>query len=306
MPDSPNTEDLQDVMRAMDTIDELRHANRLVERAMQAGDRKSQLIDRLRDIYAEQGVDVSDTVIEQGVAALDAQRFTYRRSGGSWQRLIARIYIQRSRWWKPLTLAMLAAVALWWTAGLQRQLPMRTAPSMLGVELRKQYVQAVSAADWAADGMQYMNRIDALNHEGKTALDRGDHQGASQALQKLERLNDHVNATYRLQIVLEPDQPFVVTRPGPALGVPPAYYLLVEPVNNLGWPVEVDVFSQDTGQRERVMRYGQQISAELAQRLEAEFAANGRPASRTVGHKQSGAFAPRFDIDVQRRVITQW
>ncbi|HXK56547.1 MAG TPA: DUF6384 family protein, partial [Gammaproteobacteria bacterium] len=50
---------LSDVMLAMDVVDTLRHRRLLVERELQSDQRDEKLIDRLRDIYRSQGIEVT-------------------------------------------------------------------------------------------------------------------------------------------------------------------------------------------------------------------------------------------------------
>ena len=55
--DTPKIE-LPEVMIAMDVVDTLRHQRSLVERELQSEDRERALIEKLRKIYADQGIDV--------------------------------------------------------------------------------------------------------------------------------------------------------------------------------------------------------------------------------------------------------
>ena len=66
---------LDEVMLAMDVVDTLRHRERIVERALSTEDQDRQLVERLREIYAGQGIEVSDAIIERGVRDLREDRF---------------------------------------------------------------------------------------------------------------------------------------------------------------------------------------------------------------------------------------
>jgi hypothetical protein len=61
---------LDEVMLAMDVVDTLRRRERLVQRELDVGGREEDLKGRLRKIYAAQGIDVPDRILEEGVAAL--------------------------------------------------------------------------------------------------------------------------------------------------------------------------------------------------------------------------------------------
>ncbi len=89
---------LDDVMLAMDVVDTLRHRSALVERELGAADREKRLMERLRELYASQGIDVPDRVLAEGVAALDEERFAYRPPPSSFAVRLARIYVDRGTW----------------------------------------------------------------------------------------------------------------------------------------------------------------------------------------------------------------
>lgn len=103
-------------MLAMDVVDTLRHRRGLAERELSAGDRRARLIDQLREIYHSQGIEVSDEVLEQGVAALEENRFAYTPPKPGFKIALARAYITRGRWLKGV-LAIAALVAFAFVAG---------------------------------------------------------------------------------------------------------------------------------------------------------------------------------------------
>ena len=96
---------LDDVMLAMDVVDTLRRRERVVERELDEIGRAEDLKQRLKRIYAQQGIDVPDHVLEQGVAALKEDRFTYKPLRGGLARRLALLYVKRSRWGKWIEFA---------------------------------------------------------------------------------------------------------------------------------------------------------------------------------------------------------
>ena len=56
---------LDDVMLAMDVVDNLRHADQLVERELGTEERDRQLKERLRKLYAAQGIDVPEHILDE-------------------------------------------------------------------------------------------------------------------------------------------------------------------------------------------------------------------------------------------------
>jgi hypothetical protein len=105
--------DLSEVMLAMDVVDTLRHQQSIVERELQSEAREAELIEKLRKIYADQGLEVSDEVIAEGVKAMREERFAYRPPPGRLKTALARIYVNRGRWAKR-AIGLLIAVAVVW------------------------------------------------------------------------------------------------------------------------------------------------------------------------------------------------
>ena len=102
MSDAEKTEkiELNEVMLAMDVVDTLRHQQSLVDRELGADDHDQALIAKVRKIYADQGLEVSDEVIASGVKALREERFTYTPPQKSFQLTLAHLYVNRGRWAK--------------------------------------------------------------------------------------------------------------------------------------------------------------------------------------------------------------
>ena len=96
--DSAATSQLDELMLAMDVVDTLRHERRLVQKELTAGDHDRQLIERLREIYAGQGIAVPDEVLAQGVDALREDRFAYTAPAPGLGRSLQIAYVRRGRW----------------------------------------------------------------------------------------------------------------------------------------------------------------------------------------------------------------
>ena len=109
----PQKVDLSEVMLAMDVVDTLRHQRSLVERELQSEDREAELIEKLRKIYAEQGLEVSDEVVAEGVKAMREERFAYRPPPGEFKIMLARMYVNRGRWAKRAMWLLFAVAAVW-------------------------------------------------------------------------------------------------------------------------------------------------------------------------------------------------
>jgi len=93
---SPETQ-LEDVMAAMDVVDTLRHEQGIAERELDSEGRRERLLNRLRDLYQAQGIEVSDRILEEGINALEEERFEYVGVESNWQTKLAHVWVSRYR-----------------------------------------------------------------------------------------------------------------------------------------------------------------------------------------------------------------
>jgi len=105
--------ELNEIMLAMDVVDTLRHQQSLVDRELGTDDHDQALIAKVRKIYADQGLAVSDDVIVSGVKALREERFTYTPPKKSFQLTLAHLYVHRGRWAKKGALLLAALIVVY-------------------------------------------------------------------------------------------------------------------------------------------------------------------------------------------------
>jgi hypothetical protein len=96
---------MDELMLAMDIVDTLRHEQSLVARELASGERDEAFVARVRQIYASQGIEVSDALIRQGVEALKQDRFTYIPPPRTFAVRLAELWIDRWRWTRRATIA---------------------------------------------------------------------------------------------------------------------------------------------------------------------------------------------------------
>ena len=130
--------ELSEVMLAMDVVDTLRHQQSLVERELHSEDREAELFEKLRKIYADQGLEVSDEVIAEGVKALREERFTYQPPPDGMQTILARLYVNRGRWAKGLGIFFLLLAAVWTGYRYLYVMPAERGRTRLVLELKNQ------------------------------------------------------------------------------------------------------------------------------------------------------------------------
>src|SRR3974390_821920 len=92
--------ELDQVMLAMDVVDTLRHQQDLVDRELSSDEQDKALIDKVKRMYASQGLEVTDDIIAEGVAALREDRFAYHPPPPRGPLWLARLYVDRGYWAK--------------------------------------------------------------------------------------------------------------------------------------------------------------------------------------------------------------
>lgn len=302
MASTAKPEALQDVMLAMDVVDTLRHADKLVVRELDSDGRRERLIDRLRQIYEAQGIEVTDAILREGVLALEQERFAYAPQGSGFSRLLARIYIARSRWLKPLLLLLAVAgflYAAWFAVSV---VPARMEASQLPAELRSAYVEAVSLSE----GQPLVNRIESIYQRGTGALERGDSATAQAAVEELDGLVQVLAQSYELRVVNEPGAQSGVFRVPDVNSSARNYYLIVEPVDNVGRPLRVNVRNEEDGKNYSVKRYGLRVSEAVFNSVGADKQDDGIIQDNVLGRKAAGMLEPEFLIETPGGVITEW
>jgi hypothetical protein len=198
---------LDDVMIAMDVVDTLRHREDLVRRELSEGDREAELIARLRKIYLDQGIEVPDRVLADGVKALKESRFVYTPPPRSWKRTLFTLWAKREAY--ATGAAMLGFVLVWVFAGYYFLIsrPAQLAEEQARIELSETLPRALQRghADAVAVATDEVakQKADTLLAEGKQAIDHGDRVAASRVNTELAVLRDKLVADAALTKALQ-------------------------------------------------------------------------------------------------------
>lgn len=102
---------LEESLLTMDIVDKIRHEEALLDEYANDEERAQKLKEHLANVYRQQGIDVSDDVLEEGVKASMEGRFVHKPVTKGFAVKLANIYIQRGRWGKQLA-ALLAALGI--------------------------------------------------------------------------------------------------------------------------------------------------------------------------------------------------
>jgi len=293
---------LDDIMLAMDVVDTLRHDQKITERELAEGDREVDLIERLRDIYRKQGIDVPDEILRQGVKALREERFVYKPPRDSLSVKLARLYVTRGSWGK-WALAAVAALAI--GAGVL---------AYQGHVARIELTQTIPAAitrlsadinrEATADAVRA--RVAALVTDGTIAARDGKAEAARAAVADLERLRDDVRMEYDVRIV---------SRPGESTGVwrrprrnPNAmnYYLIVEAIAPDGRVLRLPIRNEETGRTETVAKFGVRVPEATFNAAAADRRDDGIVQANRFGVKRRGRLAVEYLMPFEGGMITSW
>jgi len=293
---------LDDVLLAMDVVDTLRHRTRVVDMELDADVREKQLIDRLKEIYGAQGIDVPEKILKDGVKALAEQRFVYQPPENTLPVKLAKLYVSRKRWAPAamtFTGAIVALVVGWqvfWA------IPQANAWSSMPAEITKLSADGQAlAVDPAVD-----TQIQALERAGLAAVAAKDQGRARAQLASLKDINGQLAAEYDVRIVSRPDEDTGFYRTPNDNPAGRNYYLVVEAVPPGGGLIKVPVRNEETQKTERVDKWAQRVTEATFDKVKAEKMGSGLISNDVLGHKTRGELEPKYDVPTPGGAITQW
>jgi hypothetical protein len=188
---------LDDIMIAMDVVDTLRHREDLVRRELNEEGREAELIARLRKIYHDQGIEVPDHVLADGVKALKESRFTYTPPPRGMRRTLLTLWAKRASYGKRTGIAALALLAGYFAYDRMIAAPARLVEEQARIEISETLPKALRQAHAdvivvaPGDGIA-RQRADALLADGERALREGDRDRAGSARRQLAALRDEL------------------------------------------------------------------------------------------------------------------
>lgn len=301
---------LDETMLAMDVVDTIRHADRLVERELAGTDRQARLRQRLREIYASQGIEVADHVLDAGIAALEEKRFAYTPKGEGWRRSLATAWATRGRWGKFALIGLGVVVLGWGVHFATVTLPAQREAAAVARELQQDLPRALRAEhDRVLAGTQQAGpRAEAarLLAEGEAAARAGNAAEARARRAALADLATRLAQEYTVRIVNRPGEPSAVWRVPAANPRARNYYLVVEAVDRTGRPVEVQVTSEEDGRTARVSRWGLRVPEAEFERVRRDKLADGIIDQPEIGRKRAGTLDTEWTVDTTGRAILSW
>lgn len=297
-------------MLAMDVVDTLRHRQDLAVRELGTDAKERQLIDKLRDIYHQQGIEVPDHILKEGVAALQESRFVYDPPPPGFGTSLARLYVGRKRWGKPVAAALIALLVL--------------GVGYFGVWQPYQNSVAEAARIELAEGLpaqmdalyqtifeetkvqQAVVDAEALRTHGKTYAAEGNREAAEKAVADLTALRDQLRLDYTLR---------VVNRSGMQSGfwtIPDVnteatnYYIVVEALDADGQVLSLPILNEEDGGTDVVDAWGVRVPESVYDAVAADKQDDGIIQINQVGRKTFGFLDVEYNLPVLGGAVTQW
>ena len=307
---NPEAQDLDDVLLAMDVVDTLRHRERVVARELDAEGREKELIARLKEIYAAQGMQVPERILREGVQALEEDRFKYTPPEGGLSVRLAKIYITRDRWLKPVAGAIAALAAMWgiYEFGVSRPAEARAekARLLMSETLPSELDTALANLREVTDNREALDVATSYHTTGITATQLGNEARAREAIAKLQQLQSDVSMTYEVRVVYTGGRDSGRTRAHEDNPGVTNYYLLVEAIAPSGEVLTVPIRSEETGEVKRVSMWGQRVSEAVYNRVAADKMDDRIIQEAKIGEKALGDLRPVYSVDTPGGAILEW
>ena len=307
-PGKPQT--LDDIMIAMDVVDTLRHREDLVRRELSEEDREADLIARLRKIYKDQGIDVPDSVLADGVKALKESRFVYTPPPRGWKRTLLTLWARRESFGKRAA-ALVALVA----ASLTGYHVLVTRPAQLAddrarVEITETLPKALRQAHAdvlaVAGDEAAKQKANALLADGERLIRSGDRAGAKKVGGELAALRDELTREYTLTIVSRPGESTGVWRRPPGNSTARNYYIIVEAIGPDGRKLSLPIRNEESGATETVTKFGVRVPQKVFETVAQDKRDDGIVQRNRLGIKRRGVLAIDYQMPFEGGFITKW
>ncbi len=301
---------LDEVMLAMDVVDTLRHRQDLVTRELDGAAREKQLIERLRNVYHQQGIEVPDHILKEGVAALAESRFAYVPPAPGFNTTIARLYVGRKRWGRPVMAGLVALAALGVGYFGIWQPYQRGQAEQARIELAETLPAQMDALyETIYDETKVQQAVvqaDALIARGKANAAEGNREGAENAIERLTALRDQLRQQYSLRVVNRQDvQSGFWTFPEINTDAT-NYYIVVEALDPDGNALSLPILNEENGQTETVAMWGLRVPETVYNAVAADKLDDGIIQGNLVGRKSDGFLDVEYLMPVMGGAVTQW
>lgn len=292
---------LEDLMAAMDVVDTLRHDQGIAERELDGEGRRERLLERLRGMYAAQGIEVPDHVLGEGIDALEQERFQYIPVKTSWRTKLAHLWVSRGRWGKPMGFLAVLACLFYGYYFVNDVMPERSLRAGLPADVARNLSQITASAknpDVVLQAQQF-----AANAERAIAND--DFVEAKVIVDNMQSVQEQLNQEYDIRVISRPNQNSGVFRNPPG-NTARNYYLIVEAVDKRNRVLELNIVNQENNKAARKKAWGLRVNEETFYKIASDKRDDGIIQNNKVGRKLAGYLKPEFSIPTTGATITEW
>lgn len=311
-PQALPSDKLDDVMLAMDVVDTLRHEHFMVEKDLAVEDRRQNLVARLRNIYDAQGIEVPDSVLLDGVMALEEHRFAYRAPKPGPGLTLAKLYIGRKKW-LPLIYTfgfIFGSAGLIHYVGFVRPAAKNEAQleRLATVEIPQALETARDRALLIAATPELKLRAQAIYDKGVDLLRQEDVTGAEIVATELGEFATDLGYSYSVEVVSRPNAYSGVFRLNDDLGAEDVrnYYLIVEAVDPTGERLNVKISSEEDRYTKRVKEWGVRVPESVFNKIAADKQDDRIIQNAVIGQKSRGKLEPDYSVDTLGGNILDW
>jgi len=281
-----------------------------VPRELDQEAREGQLVERLREIYRSQGIEVTDRVLIDGVRSLAAARFVYTPPPPGLARSLALVWIDRGRILRQAgTVALVVALgwgaySYFWVGASERAAAQarieitQTLPAALAKAKRTALDESV-VADAKA-------KATAVGARGDAAIARKDAPATKTAIADLDALTATLRETYQLRIVTRKDVRSGVWRQHPRSPGVRNYYLVVEAIGPDGRALERSITSEEDQTTSKVSLWGQRVPQATYDQVARDKQDDQIIQNTRLGEKRRGELDVRWSMPVMTGAITKW
>ena len=254
---------LNDVMLAMDIADTLRHHRFDTEEGLSPDQKRIELINRLREIYTAQGIDVPEHVLIDGVLAFEQEKFTFQPPKKTFSLRLARLYVNRRKW-LPLVLTLgfifgMAGTINYLGFERPRQLEARETEVLLKQTLPAQIKNARDDVLSIAKTDDLKTHANQLYNLTARAINNGNKTEAIRNAQLLENYANELKMAYDIRIVYGNGRDSGFVRFNNDEREIRNYYLIVEGVLPNGDLAEILITSEEDSSRRRTQSWAVRV-----------------------------------------------
>ena len=293
---------LEDLMAAMDVVDTLRHQQGLVERELDTGGRRDRLLARLRELYQAQGIEVTDEILQEGILALEEERFKYTPVKPSFAIRMAHIWVSRSRWGKPVGFLAVLATVFFGFYIFNDVLPERAMRNDLPNQLQATY----TSIETISKNPDVISQAGQKLTLAEQAIESENYAGAQLTLADMQAVAKSLQLNYSIRVLSKPNQNSGVWRVPDINQSGRNYYLIVEAVDENNKVIALPILSEESNKSVIKKQWGLRVSEQTFYEIARDKQDDGIIQSNIVGEKKVGYLAPEFSIATTGGTITEW